>query len=394
MNRTDEELIAAYVDQGVRSAYDELVSRHAGWVYGIARRTLADEHAAHDVTQAVFLLLSQRAARLRNRSRLGAWLITTTRLSARQHLRTERRRRRREAIAARQTVTATVATSATHEILTTLDQAIAGLGARDRQLVAWRFYQGLSMADIGHRQAVSEDTARKRVAAAVAKLRRTFERRFAHADSSAALAMLPMFGRSPVPDVDWPRFTRQTASRRAVRLAKGVTNMLKIKQAIMVAALVLFPISGALIVRAQLADYPEVAAPAAPPTPLASPYLNDDGDVMKRTIYTEQYLIRVSADGRQMNGYSMTRGTLAKAPPIAGTLDVSHVIAGTSVAIYPAQMSVLGYSPMTGTWDALPLKAGTKVTHPVVCAGFAYVTIDEQMYVFSASTGKWSEPIP
>lgn len=394
MEQTDEELIAAYVDQGVRSAYDELVSRHAGWVYGIARRTLADEHAAHDVTQAVFLLLSQRAARLRNRSRLGAWLITTTRLSARQHLRTERRRRRREAIAARHTAAGTVATSATHEILTTLDQAIAGLGARDRQLVAWRFYQGLSLADIGHRQSVSEDTARKRVAAAVAKLRRTFERRFAHADSSATLAMLPMFGRSPVPDVDWPRFTRQTASRRAVRLAKGVTNMLKIKQAIMVAALVLFPISGALIVHAQLADYPEATAPAAPPTASASPYLNDDGDVLKRTVYTEQYVIRVSADGRQMNGYSITRGTLAKAPAVPGALNVSDVIAGTSVAIYPAPMSVLGFSPMTGTWDALPLKAGTKVTHPVVCSGFAYVTIDGQMYVFSASTGKWSEPIP
>ena len=97
---TDAELLAQYANDRSPDAFTALVSRHAGWVHSLARRMVLDPHLAHDVAQAVFLLLAERARTIRDGSRLAAWLLRATNFAANHAVRDESRRRRREHVAA------------------------------------------------------------------------------------------------------------------------------------------------------------------------------------------------------------------------------------------------------------------------------------------------------
>ena len=101
-DRTDDELLRAYVEAGGHSAFAELVNRYAGMVYAAALRQVAEHHAAEDVAQATFIVLARRASALRPGVVLGAWLLGVTRLAARDWRRGDARRRRHEEAAAAQ----------------------------------------------------------------------------------------------------------------------------------------------------------------------------------------------------------------------------------------------------------------------------------------------------
>ena len=59
--RTDSDLLRAYAENRSESAFAELVSRHVGLVYAVARWVVMDTHFAEDVTQATFAALSREA---------------------------------------------------------------------------------------------------------------------------------------------------------------------------------------------------------------------------------------------------------------------------------------------------------------------------------------------
>jgi RNA polymerase sigma factor (sigma-70 family) len=64
--------------KGDASAWNLLVERYGRLVYAIPLRYGMSDADANDVFQEVFTLLHQRMASIRDRSRLSAWLITTT----------------------------------------------------------------------------------------------------------------------------------------------------------------------------------------------------------------------------------------------------------------------------------------------------------------------------
>jgi RNA polymerase sigma factor (sigma-70 family) len=74
----DPELIEACLD-GKSQAWEALIVRYQRLIYSIPVRYGLPEHDANDVFQNVSLLLLQNLARLRDRQRLGAWLVITTR---------------------------------------------------------------------------------------------------------------------------------------------------------------------------------------------------------------------------------------------------------------------------------------------------------------------------
>lgn len=74
----DTELIDACL-QGISQAWEALLVRYQRLIYSIPIRYGLAEHDANDVFQNVSLLLLKNLVRLRDRDRLGAWLVITTR---------------------------------------------------------------------------------------------------------------------------------------------------------------------------------------------------------------------------------------------------------------------------------------------------------------------------
>jgi len=61
---TDQQLLLDYAEHRSEAAFAELVRRHVDFVYSAALRMVRDPHLAEDVTQTVFIALSEQAPRL------------------------------------------------------------------------------------------------------------------------------------------------------------------------------------------------------------------------------------------------------------------------------------------------------------------------------------------
>src|SRR5688500_13331574 len=97
----DVDLLERWRNARDRGAMDELVRRHIHFVYGAARRQLRGDDAwAHDVTQAVFMLLIQKAPHVRSEAALAVWLHRTTRYACANARRMRARRAAHERRAA------------------------------------------------------------------------------------------------------------------------------------------------------------------------------------------------------------------------------------------------------------------------------------------------------
>jgi RNA polymerase sigma factor (sigma-70 family) len=168
---TDRELLQQYAETGSQEAFAELVSHHSDWIYSAALRLVRRRDYAEDVTQAVFLVLAQRAKKL-DVSTLNGWLFKVTRYCASNILREENRREKRERRAAimNSQIREVVAESTWDEIAPVLEQTVGRLRAADRKAVLLRFYQQKSLSEVGDALGISEEAARKRVAKALAKL--------------------------------------------------------------------------------------------------------------------------------------------------------------------------------------------------------------------------------
>ncbi len=89
---TDGQLLGRFLHDRDEAAFAELLRRHGPLVLGVARRRLADRHAAEDVAQAAFLALARQAARLRGQASVAGWLFTVAfRLARKEQARTARR---------------------------------------------------------------------------------------------------------------------------------------------------------------------------------------------------------------------------------------------------------------------------------------------------------------
>ena len=71
---SDRDLLGQYQRSRDEVAFRELVERHHGMVYGIARQMLGCPHAAEDVLQATFMVLARDAKKIRKRGSLASWL--------------------------------------------------------------------------------------------------------------------------------------------------------------------------------------------------------------------------------------------------------------------------------------------------------------------------------
>jgi RNA polymerase sigma factor (sigma-70 family) len=184
----DMDLVREFARDHSEAAFTELVRRHLDLVYSVARRCTGNDGDAHDVTQAVFIILARKAAGLREKTLLTGWLYETTRFAAARLRRTNARRHAREQEAYMQSTLNEADHAAIWEKLSPhLEAAMDKLNAADRALLVLRFYENKSGPEAAALLGIREDAAHKRVTRALEKLRKHFVKRGV-ALSGAAIA--------------------------------------------------------------------------------------------------------------------------------------------------------------------------------------------------------------
>ena len=252
----DGQLIREYARDargGSSRAFDELVKRHVGMVYSAAVREAGDEHLAEDVTQAVFLVLMQKAGRLRLSGSLGGWLFAATRYAAATARDKEQRRKGHEERAGKMMMRPEMRQEQIEEVWSEvepkLNAALARLASKDREAVILRYLEERSIKQVAEALGVSEAAAKMRIGRGLEKLR-GFLGGEAGMPSVAVLAMvLEAKATVAVPAGLAGSVTAAVLSGaagttgKAMIIAKGAMNMMmwaKIKIVAAVAAIVLF----------------------------------------------------------------------------------------------------------------------------------------------------------
>src|SRR5688572_13456946 len=92
----DRELLSRYAKTRDEDAFAQIVRRHVDMVYASALRQVRDSHLAEDVTQAVFILLTQKASSIGSNVVLAGWLYHAARMTAQNARRVRERRERIE----------------------------------------------------------------------------------------------------------------------------------------------------------------------------------------------------------------------------------------------------------------------------------------------------------
>jgi RNA polymerase sigma factor (sigma-70 family) len=172
----DWELLSAYAHRGEQRAFAALVRRYAGLVHATAaRRAGGDSHLADDVTQAVFLLLSRRAAQIKRGTTVAGWLRLATQFATNNAMRIQRRRTRHErAAAAGARAQRAVREVSPDEAWPLLDAALDRLPVSERDAVLLRYFEGMSVGEMAERLRIDRRAAAKRLARGLARLRRLF----------------------------------------------------------------------------------------------------------------------------------------------------------------------------------------------------------------------------
>jgi RNA polymerase sigma factor (sigma-70 family) len=174
----DAELLEQFARNQSEAAFAELVERYLGLVYSTAFRKTGNPQQAEDITQAVFIILARKAGSLGPKTVLPGWLHHTARLTTANLQRAELRRIHREQEAFMQsTINESATDTLWRELSPWLDDAVASLGAGDRDAIVLRYFQNRSLAEVGATLGANEGAARMRVNRALEKLRKFFNKR-------------------------------------------------------------------------------------------------------------------------------------------------------------------------------------------------------------------------
>lgn len=171
----DAELLRRFADHGDGAAFELLVWRYAGLVFGTARRALGNAPDADDAFQAAFLALARRAATVRSGEALGGWLH---RVALRAALKVRAARARR---AAREGAPlpdrAARATPAPDDTAAVIDEELARLPEKLRVAFVLCELEGRADAEAAAQLGCPVGTVQSRLSRARERLRARLSRR-------------------------------------------------------------------------------------------------------------------------------------------------------------------------------------------------------------------------
>lgn len=273
-DRTDHDLLRAYVLDRDEEAFRTLVERYAAFVYSASLRQLNNPALAEEVAQTVFIILSRKADRLGPKVVLAGWLHRATRFAAATACRTEARREQREQEAALMQPTSMLSDADHWKALAPeVDAALAHLSDTDRDAVLLRFFTGHDLKQVGSALGLSEEAAKKRVSRALERMRGFLSRRGVTLSVTALAGTLSVNSVQAAPititssvlaSLSLP--TESTATLALVKATMKAMLHAQLKTAALITGFALAVATGGTIV-AQQAAKPKSTLPAAVTAP-------------------------------------------------------------------------------------------------------------------------------
>jgi RNA polymerase sigma factor (sigma-70 family) len=294
--QSDGELLRRYVEGHDEAAFEALVRRHAGMVFGVCRRVLRAAGAAEDAFQATFLLLLRKGHSIRRLNALGCWLHGVAYRMAVRAAVNERKRRQREREAAAMRPAPPASEADAWEVRSVLDAELNRLPEKYRAPLVLCYLDGKTNDEAAQQLGWPPGTVKGRLARARELLRKRLGKR-GLAVSGAALAALLAEEAAAAAPLGWVTATLRAAalwatgqtaagafSANAVALTEGVMRSMFLKKVITAGALLLAAVLGVGVsagaYRAWGHRAPEAAdpAPKTPPNePTAAPVPREPG---------------------------------------------------------------------------------------------------------------------
>lgn len=171
---TDQQLIdeAGTDSPHAERAFAELYTRHRDFVFRVAQRAGADEHAAWDAVQETFIRLAREigAGRVRVQTRLTTYLFPIARNITVTHLRKANTARRAEHGLAETAPVMTVGEAVDTELAAALTRALDALPEAQRDVLVLRVLENMQLDEIGIALAIPLGTVKSRLHHAIRAL--------------------------------------------------------------------------------------------------------------------------------------------------------------------------------------------------------------------------------
>lgn len=171
---SDHFLLELYRDTRNPETFLEIVKRHSGMVYGTCLRITSNCEDAEELVQECFFDFARQANQIR--TSLVGWLHQSATHRAINYLRSEKRRKLREAEAARRQTDATedkIAAEMTwKEVVPLVDQFLAELPEHIRAPVLMHYLEGTTQYEIASTLGVHQSTVSRRLAEGIELLRK------------------------------------------------------------------------------------------------------------------------------------------------------------------------------------------------------------------------------
>ncbi|HEV3082328.1 MAG TPA: sigma-70 family RNA polymerase sigma factor [Gemmataceae bacterium] len=174
---SDGQLLERFARCREDAAFALLLRRHGPMVLGVARRVLRQVQDAEDVFQATFLLLTRKAASIREHESVGSWLHGVAyRLAARARAQAARRLVHEKQAGTMRT-TSPGFTAAWQELQAILDEALHKLSEKYRSALVLCYLEGKTQEEAARQLGCPLGTVRSRLAQGRKLLRARLARR-------------------------------------------------------------------------------------------------------------------------------------------------------------------------------------------------------------------------
>ena len=271
----DAELLGRFAATGDEAAFELLVRRHQGLVFGVCRRILGDHHDAEDAFQATFLALARKAGGIGKRQAVAAWLFRVAyraALTARAG-RARRMSRERPVGAAADAPDDPAAAPERRELCAAVDEEVNRLPEHFRTAVVLCYLEGKTVDEAARLLGCPRGTVASRLARARKRLHSRLSRRgvgLTVGVAAAADGLVRPTVRAAVLYASG-KAAGQGVSLTAVALAKKVVRAMFVKK-LTTGATVATALAGVLLLGGGLSTWMRTkAAAAAPATQAAGP---------------------------------------------------------------------------------------------------------------------------